>query len=741
MASGRLGKAYIPNSQDVAKLYEVPDAKMATFNINIVNLGSEATNVTIWITEDVFQENDFETFLSSPVITDMVDYPVSKVIGKGDYYLFLPKRGGAFQTAAPYLRYAKVTGGSSTTAGNTGEVTIGTVSVQGDIMHFWTNDELYIRQLYDAGDLYTIANFIDGGSATVTGNTWGFQATQPVQYAGTPAEATEASGSVVFYAKNNSATVGTITTNGFATSGAQTVTVYSFTAGSVQNIRPLKSGRYLLGTTGGQLYWSTNTFPALATDWAASAISFGTAGTWHADSLVDGNAPTIGLPLMMEAASSATHIYVVCTNLSGDNFVLANEFANATDTAAPVDNWELVAFPDQITDVADMTDFYIDTYDRPVVRTKDGKEYVSDDNGVTWFEQYQSGLEGNWSGVTYDAEAGFLLNSISPEMEMYRGYTYVFNQSEATNNGHPLLFSTAAEGTTSESATQTLAVTVQNSTIYDGNVFTIDGVEKRGIQLQRGGTYTFDLSDPSTASHPFALSATDDGTHNGGTAYATNFVASGAQGTEGATVTFTVPNGAPDSLYAFCASHSGMGFRIDVVDSAIAEGHDGYLGNPANGKMFAEDRVNKATYSANHANYDGEARLLSFTVPMDAPDTIYAYDPNTSGKGFSIKVTDSPAAQDNKSHLLTINVFDTTDPDAGDEMKRKEIYADGVNRDRSKQFYGLFEGDHQADIIERLGLSGGGVLERTGIVANAGEQVFVQSGGEPLAVRVHGIEE
>jgi len=741
MASGRLGKAYIPNSQDVAKLYEVPATKMATFNINVVNLGDEATNVTIWIAEDSFQSDDFETFLSSPVITDMVDYPVSKVIGKGDYYLFLPKRGGAFQTAAPYLRYAKVTGATATTAGNTGSVTIGKVPVQGDILHFWTNDNLYIRQLYDAGNLYTIDNFIDGGSATVTGNTWGFQSTQPVQYAGNPAEAGEATASVVFYAKNNSATVGTHTTNGFATSGAQTISVYSFAAGSVQNIRPMKSGRYLLGTTGGQLYWSTNTFPALATDWAGSAIPFNQASAWDADSLVDGNAPSIGLPLMMEGAASLSHIYVVATNLSGDNFVLVNEYANATDTAAPTDNWELGTFPSAVSDISDMTDFYIDSYGRPVIKTKDGKSYTSDDNAGTWFEQYEKGLEGSWSDVTYDADAGFLLNAISPEIEVYRGYTYYFNQSSTTNNGHPLLFSTAVEGTVNETASQTFDVTVANSSVYGGNVFAIDGEEKRGLRLQRGGVYTFDVSDPSTSSHPLAFSATADGTHGGGTEYTTNVVSSGAQGTEGATITVTVANGAPNSLYVYCQTHSGMGFVIDVVDSSVDEGTAGYLGNPASGKRFAEEDVDSSTYSTNHATYDGEARVIAFTVPSDAPDTIYAYDSSTEGKGFEMKVSDGPVDQDGESHLLTINVFDIEAPDAGDEMKRKEIYSDGVNRDRRKRFAGLFENDHQGDIFDRLGLSAGGVLERTGVVASAGEKVFVQSGGQPLSVRVHGIEE
>ena len=106
-----------------------------------------------------------------------------------------------------------------------------------------------------------------------------------------------------------------------------------------------------------------------------------------------------------------------------------------------------------------------------------------------------------------------------------------------------------------------------------------------------------------------------------------------------------------------------------------------------------------------------------------------------------MSVKDAPSAQATKEHLLTINVFDIEAPDAGDEMKRKEIYADGVNRDRRKRYAGLFEEDHQADILDKLGLSSGGVLERTGIVANAGEQVFVKSGGEPLAVRIHGIEE
>ena len=56
------------------------------------------------------------------------------------------------------------------------------------------------------------------------------------------------------------------------------------------------------------------------------------------------------------------------------------------------------------------------------------------------------------------------------------------------------------------------------------------------------------------SSHPFRFSATSNGSHGGGSEY-TNGVAA----ITGAATTITVPHDAPNTLYYYCTSHSGMG--------------------------------------------------------------------------------------------------------------------------------------------------------------------------------------
>ena len=97
------------------------------------------------------------------------------------------------------------------------------------------------------------------------------------------------------------------------------------------------------------------------------------------------------------------------------------------------------------------------------------------------------------------------------------------------------------------------AVTVYND--GGGNKYYIDGVKQDTVTgLIRGATYTFDTSDSTVSSHPFRFSATSNGSHGGGSEY-TNGVAA----ITGAATTITVPHDAPNTLYYYCTSHSGMG--------------------------------------------------------------------------------------------------------------------------------------------------------------------------------------
>ena len=79
----------------------------------------------------------------------------------------------------------------------------------------------------------------------------------------------------------------------------------------------------------------------------------------------------------------------------------------------------------------------------------------------------------------------------------------------------------------------------------------------------QGGTYTFDQSDSSNATHPLRFSETQDGTWTtGGTELTAGVSVTGTPGTDGAT-TVTVSSSTPTILYYYCTQHSGMG-RISV---------------------------------------------------------------------------------------------------------------------------------------------------------------------------------
>ena len=60
-----------------------------------------------------------------------------------------------------------------------------------------------------------------------------------------------------------------------------------------------------------------------------------------------------------------------------------------------------------------------------------------------------------------------------------------------------------------------MPVSVAANNNGSGNVYVIDGTQRKSLSLNVGTTYTFNHSD----SHPFRFSTTSDGTHGGGGEY------------------------------------------------------------------------------------------------------------------------------------------------------------------------------------------------------------------------------
>ncbi len=107
----------------------------------------------------------------------------------------------------------------------------------------------------------------------------------------------------------------------------------------------------------------------------------------------------------------------------------------------------------------------------------------------------------------------------------------------------------------------TIAVTVVNS---GGNKYALDGTVQQLALLTPSVTYRFDQSDSSNSGHPLLLSTTSNGTHGGGSAFTTGVTAVGTPGSAGAYTEVKLEQDAPDTLYYYCSSHSGMGGEIDV---------------------------------------------------------------------------------------------------------------------------------------------------------------------------------
>lgn len=116
-----------------------------------------------------------------------------------------------------------------------------------------------------------------------------------------------------------------------------------------------------------------------------------------------------------------------------------------------------------------------------------------------------------------------------------------------------------------EEKTYTVTVASGTNNYGTGNKYFLDGSVSPTITLVRGGYYVFDQSDSSNSTHPLRFSTTANGTHAGGTEYTSGVTTSSNQ------VVFRVPSNAPDTLYYYCANHSGMGGVANLTNGASRE--------------------------------------------------------------------------------------------------------------------------------------------------------------------------
>ena len=116
--------------------------------------------------------------------------------------------------------------------------------------------------------------------------------------------------------------------------------------------------------------------------------------------------------------------------------------------------------------------------------------------------------------------------------------------------------------------TKTLTVTVASKTSEhyrfgqgSSNGYVIDGHESPMLQLSPG-TYRFDQSDASNATHPLRIYYDDTRTK----IFSTNVTTAGTPGSAGAYTEILIEGGTPTPLYYQCTAHAYMGHGISLMD-------------------------------------------------------------------------------------------------------------------------------------------------------------------------------
>ena len=106
----------------------------------------------------------------------------------------------------------------------------------------------------------------------------------------------------------------------------------------------------------------------------------------------------------------------------------------------------------------------------------------------------------------------------------------------------------------SNAQAETIEVSIEANSNGSGNVYVIDGTQKKSLTLNVGTTYTFNHS----SAHPLRFSSVDDGTHGGGNEYMNEVT------TSSGVTTIKITADTPSTLYYYCDVHSGMGADITI---------------------------------------------------------------------------------------------------------------------------------------------------------------------------------
>ena len=248
--------------------------------------------------------------------------------------------------------------------------------------------------------------------------------------------------------------------------------------------------------------------------------------------------------------------------------------------------------------------------------TYDGTTWKAD--GITSSYTLPTASSTVLGGVKVGSGLSISSGTLSMTGVQYTDTTALNAVSTSTHHGLFALLNSDGHGYFARGGTVNVAVTVGVDSVNGQatGVFYFDGVEKPALySINRGVTFIFDQSNASNATynsqaHPLMFSTGSDGDHNGNGHYMT-----------------------------------GVQYKLDGVNKTMAEYVSGFAA--------------------------ATTRTAEFTVPANAPDTLYYWCHSHTGQGNSLQVNQGPWVQllDKSSSIGELRNVDTTAPTNGQVLK------------------------------------------------------------------------
>jgi hypothetical protein len=369
------------------------------------------------------------------------------------------------------------------------------------------------------------------------------------------------------------------------------------------------TGLYGLGSHNGYLYaasggpnfsgtFGTSDILQVAVDMDNGALYFGKNNTWaNSGDPTSGSSKTgaAGTDLISSGYNWVPHVKLHWRDLAGtffSNFGQSSAFGGTYNSLTPQGNPDGNGYGDfYYTPPSDYLALSTANFPNPAITPSENFNavlYTGNDTDGRTISGVGFQPDFVWHKARNVANSNWLFDSVRgttkflSSNETVGEYTQADSLSAFTSDGFTVSDNTAGADMNSSAHTYvawnwkaggaepaiTYAVTVVSDS---GNKYRFDGFGTSAVtlDLQEGGTYTFDQSHSSNSGHPFVF-----GTSANATDYTTGVTTSGTPGSSGAYTRITVAASAPTIYYA-CSAHSGMGGQANTNSTFGSTNFDG----------------------------------------------------------------------------------------------------------------------------------------------------------------------